>query len=155
MFCKSRFGLVKGQGANGLHDFASGTHAAGHGHTATTAVSHFAGDLSSQRIELGHAALRVVELEPVHSAAKAVGQNNVSPCVHKILVQFGDAIRVLGVPELRRVARHQADIEQVAAGGTIGQKPVSGGQQPGEAIAGSVLQGGSSYIGHGALIERK
>ena len=139
LFGKGGLGLFKGQRSNGLHDFAGGAHAAGDSHGAAAGVGHLAGDLRGTGIEFCHAALGVVQLKAVNRAAKAVGQNDVGARVYKVLVQLGDALGVLGVPQLGRVARHQAHVKQVAAGGAIGQKPGACGQQMGKAVARCVL----------------
>jgi hypothetical protein len=38
-------------------------------------------------------------------------------------VQIGDPIRVVGIPQFGRIARLQTPVEQVAAGGSVGQEP--------------------------------
>ena len=75
-----------------------------------------------------------MQLQAITGAAKAVGENDVSAGLDKALVQRGDALWVVNIPELRGVTRQQADIKQIAASGAIGQQPRARGQQVQKAV---------------------
>ena len=92
-----------GEGANGFHDFAGRANAAGHHHGTAAFISHFARYCGGGGVEFGHAALGLVQLQAVLGATKAVGQDDVGTGVDKTLVQLGNAVRVLGVPQFGRV----------------------------------------------------
>ena len=67
-----------------------------------------------------------MQLEPITRATKTVGQDDVCARVDKAAVQRSDAIGMLEIPQLRRITRDQADVEQVAAGGPVGEQPRTG-----------------------------
>jgi hypothetical protein len=72
-----------------------------------------------------NAIFRPVQLQPVPRAAETVRQDDVRSGLHEGAVQFGNPIRMLGIPEFGRIARPQAALEQVAAGGAVGEQPGS------------------------------
>ena len=76
----------------------------------------------------------LVQLETVTGTAEAVGQDDVCAGIDKTAVQMAYPLRMLEVPHLGCIARNQSDIEQIAAGGTVGQHPGAGGQQAGETV---------------------
>ena len=143
-------GQLKAQGPDGLHDFAGRSHAAGNCHHAAARIRHLTCQAGSRFIEFGHARLSVVQLEAISRTAKAIGQNDVSAGVDKTLMQCADAVGMLNIPKFRGVARHQADIKQVAAGGAIGQQPRARCQQAGKTVRGWRSSLGS---GHGHSVE--
>ena len=58
-----------------------------------------------------------------------------APGIDEGALQFGDALRMIGIPQLGRIARLQATFEQIAAGRAVGEQPRSFGQQRGESIS--------------------
>ena len=62
------------------------------------------------------------------SAAEGIREDDVRASFDEGAVQVGDALWMLDVPQFRRVARLQAAIEQIAAGGAVSQQPIALGQ---------------------------
>ena len=144
--------LLEGQWSDRLHDFAGRTHAAGHHHLASAGIGNLARQHGRRAVDLDHAVLPLVQLEPVARAAEAVGQDDVGAGIDKAAVQVADTIRVFEVPQLGRIAGNEADIEQIAAGGAVSQQPGAAGQQAGEAIGDGRGSGdhGSQCVGWAA-----
>ena len=64
-----------------------------------------------------------MKLEAVTSAAERVRQDDVRAGLDEGALELRNALRMIYVPELRRIARLQAAIEQIAAGRSVGQQP--------------------------------
>jgi hypothetical protein len=67
-------------------------------------------------VQLRDAPLGPVQLQSITRSAKAVGQDDVGAGLDEAAMQIGDAVPVLGVPELRRVAGEESRREEIAAG---------------------------------------
>ncbi len=88
-------------------------------------------DLARQRhaggVDLAHPALGAVQLQPAGIAAERVGQEDVAARLDRAAVEAADVVRLVEVPELGRLARGEAHVEEVGAGGAIGHQPVAVG----------------------------
>ena len=74
-------------------------------------------------IDLAHPVLGLVQLEPVAVAAEGVGQDDVGARLDEAAMQSLHALGMLEVPHFRRVAGDQAHLEQIGAGGAVGEQP--------------------------------
>ena len=79
--------------------------------------------------ELEHPTLGPVQFQPVTVATEGVGQDDVGAGIDELLVQRAHSVGVVGVPELRRVARTQTTFEVVRSCGAIGEQRAAGGEQ--------------------------
>ena len=125
---------VMGQGAHRCHDFAGRPDRACHHHDPARLVSDIAADFGGDPVDLAHAAVKAMQFQAGCIAAESVGQKQITPCRNRALIQGSDPVRVVHIPHFRRVARHQAHIEQGGAGGSIGQNPVAGRKQAGKSV---------------------
>ena len=130
--------LGDGEGAERLEQLAGRADVAGDHDLAALAgalgVGDAAGDAGGQLVQLGDAVLGLVQLQAIARAAEAVGEDDVGAGRDHGAVQGLDAVDMLDVPQLRRVAGEQAHVEQVGAGGAIGQQVGPLREQAGEAI---------------------
>ena len=55
-------------------------------------------------------------------AAEGIGQDDVGAGIDEGLVQREDAIGMLEVPHLRRIAGHQPHLEQIGSGRAVGEQ---------------------------------
>ena len=69
-------------------------------------------------------------------AAECIGQDDVRPGGDEAAVQVAHPFGMLEVPHFRRIARFQAHLEVIGAGGAIGQEPGAAGQRFGEGRTG-------------------
>ena len=67
--------------------------------------------------------LGLVELQAVARPAEGIGQDDVRAGIDEGALQIGDALRMIGVPQLRRIPRLQAALEQIAAGRPVREQP--------------------------------
>ena len=56
-------------------------------------------------------------------AAEGIGQDDIGPGFDEAAVQVAHPFGMLEVPHFRRIARFQAHLEVIGAGGAIGQEP--------------------------------
>jgi hypothetical protein len=73
-------------------------------------VGHVAADLGGDAVEFAHALLRIVQREPRGVAAKGVGEEQVAARLDRAAVERADLARLVGVPQLGRIARLQAHV---------------------------------------------
>ena len=67
-----------------------------------------------------------MQLETVTIAAEGVGQDDVGARLDELAVQRAHAVGKLEIPDFRRVARDEAHLEIIGAGGTVGEEPGPG-----------------------------
>ena len=72
-------------------------------------------------------------------ATEGVGEDDVRPGVHEALMQQLDAVGVVDIPELRRIAGDKSHLEEVAAGGAIGQQATATGEKIGKSVVHGVV----------------
>ncbi len=73
-------------------------------------------------VDLVGAAVGLVQGEAPTVAAEGVGQDDIGAGIDEHLVERLDTVGMLLVPDLRRVAGRQAHVEQIGAGGAVGQQ---------------------------------
>ena len=130
--------LGDGERAERLEQLAGRADVAGDHDLAAAAgalvVGDAAGDAGGQLVQLGDAVLGLVQLQAIARAAEAIGEDDVGAGRDHGAVQRLDAVDVIDVPQLGRVAGEQAHVEQVGAGGAIGQQEGPLREQAGEAV---------------------
>jgi hypothetical protein len=119
-----------GQGAHRGHDLSGRTHRPGHDHRPIGPVGHLATDFGGGPVELTHAPLGIVQLQPRRIRPEGVCQKQIAARLDRTGIERDDLRGRVGVPQLRRVARLQPHVEQVGAGRAIGEDPVALGQKP-------------------------
>ena len=93
-----------GQGSHRLHDFARGADRSGHQNFAPGRIRDFAGKFGRDTAKLMCAALCVVEFKTRCVRAETVGEKQVRPRVDRAAIEFENIPRLIGVPELWRLA---------------------------------------------------
>ena len=119
--CLARIGQT--QGAERLEDLAGGADAAGDEHRVAGTVRLATGDGGRLLVELCDPIGGIVQFQAVTGAAEGVGQNDVRAGIHEVALELRDALGVRAVPKLRRIARLQPEIEQIAAGRAVREQP--------------------------------
>ena len=132
-----------GHGAYGFKDLAGGAHGARHVNDAARRVGFGLGVLHGRQVELAHPVLRAMKLKPVAVAAEGVGEDDVGPRLDELAVQLAHPVRVFQVPHFRGIARNQAHLEIIGAGGAVGKEPGAGGKGFSEGRAGHGASGGN------------
>ena len=90
-------------------------------------VGDLARDLGGETIELARPAFELVQHQAPAVGAETVGQDDVGARIDEGLMQALDPVRMLGVPELGRIAGGQAHGEKVGAGRAVReQRPAFG-----------------------------
>jgi hypothetical protein len=116
-------GRIQAQGSQRLENLPGRTHAAGNEHHASGAIGLGARDGGCRFIELRDSVFGLVQLQSMPGTAEAIGQNNIGPRLDEGAVQLRNPLGVSGVPKFGCIARLQSALEQVAAGGAVGQQP--------------------------------
>ena len=93
------------------------------------AVGDFARVLGGETVEFARSSLELVQHQAAAIGPETVGQNDVGAGVDEGLMQALDPVRMLGVPELWRIAGGQAHGEQVGAGRAVRQQRPAFGQK--------------------------
>ncbi len=91
-------------------------------------VGDLTADADAGGVELDHALVEVVELEPEVGAAEGVGQEDVAAGVDVRRVDRADPIGFVDVPRLGRVARLEATGEELGAHRSVDEEGTRGGQ---------------------------
>ena len=120
--------------AQGLEQLAGRAHRARNHDLAATLVGDAACDLGRALVDLGHAVLKIMQLQPVARPAEGIGEDDVGPGIDKALMQPLDAVDMVEVPKLRRVAGLQAHLKQIGAGGAVRHQEGLFRQQPQESV---------------------
>ena len=123
-----------GHGAKRLEEVAGGAHGAGHHDGAAGPVGHLPEQRGAQAVDLAHPALGAMQLQAVGGAAEGVGQDQVAAGRDEGLVVRPDLVRLLLVPQVRRLAGGEPAREEAGAGGTVRQQPGPLGQQGEEEV---------------------
>ena len=123
-----------GQRAHRLHDLAGRPDGTRHHHRTTGGIGHLAAQFGGGAVQFAHPVLGAVQFQARRIAAERIGQKQVRSGIDRAAIQRADLLGLVHVPQLRRVARAEAHVEQVGAGGAISQKPVAGFKQAGERI---------------------
>jgi hypothetical protein len=92
-------------------------------------------DPGACHVQLRHTVLRAVQRHPVAVAAEGVGQDDVGPGLGHAAVKRRDPVRMIDIPQLRRIAGHQPCLEQVGARGAVGHEIFPLGQQGVQKVA--------------------
>ncbi len=79
-------------------------------------------ELRGALVDLEHAVLGLVQLQPVAVGAEGVGEDDVGAGVDEGAEQRVDRVGVVEVPKLGRVARRQPGGEEVGAGRPVGEQ---------------------------------
>ena len=98
---------------------------------------------------------RVMQFQARGIGTKTVGQENVTARVHCTAIERIDFLGLVGVPKLRRIARHQPHVEEVRARGPIGQKGAFFGKELFKCVghAGACVLGGLRHPCHARVIK--
>ena len=91
-------------------------------------IGDFPGEGCRLLVDLMRAPVGLMQRQPPPVAAECVGENDIGTGIDEHLVKRLDPIRMLFVPNLRRVTRHQSHVEQVGTRRTIGEEPGFGGK---------------------------
>ena len=121
--------LVIGHRAERHEQLAGRADRARDDHLAAGLVGDAARDLGGALVQLVHAILRIVQLQPLARAAEGIGEDDVGAGIDEILVQRRDLFRGRLVPQFRRLAGFQPHVEQVGAGRAVGQQYAFFGKQ--------------------------
>jgi len=125
-----------GHGADGHEDFSGGANGAADINGAAGRIRFSAGECRGGHVDFAHPALLIVQFQAVAVSAKSVGENDIGASLDEFAVELTHPLRMLEIPHLRRIARHQAHLEIVGAGGAVGQKPGTGVERFGEGRSG-------------------
>jgi hypothetical protein len=127
------------QGTDRLQDLAGRAHGAGDDDLAPAFLARLTRQPGRGAVELGDPVLGPVQLEPVAGAAEGVGQDDVRAGFQKAAVQLEDALRVVDVPQLGRVAGLEPHGEVVGPRRAVGEQP------------GACFEQACQTVGHGGL----
>ena len=94
-----------GEPTEGSEQLPRRSHRAGDDDRPVSVVGHSPGDRRRSLGQLEHSALRPVQRQPISIAAERVGEDDVGPGVDEALVEHGDVLGAIDVPQLRRLAR--------------------------------------------------
>ena len=75
-----------------------------------------------------------MQFQTCRIAAKGVGQEQVAARIHRLGIKAFDPVGMLIVPHFGGIARLQAHVEEIGAGGPIGENPIAGGKHLGEGV---------------------
>ena len=115
-------GLVFGQRAQRRKQIPRRANRARHNNGTTGLVGHVAGKACTGDIQLMHAPFGLMQHQAAGIAAKCIGEDNVRTRINKILMQTLNFRGLIDIPQFRRIARLQATLKQIGAGGTIGEQ---------------------------------
>ena len=121
--------VVLGDRAERLQQLAGRADRAGDEHRPVGCLGDGTGQLGGLLGDLGGAVAVAVQVQAVAVAPEGVGEDDVGAGVDEGLVQRGDLVRLLDVPELGRLARPEAHPEEVGAGGTVGEQGAVEGEE--------------------------
>ena len=112
--------LVLGQRAERCEEVAGRPDRAGNHHRPPGGIGDGAGVLRGEAVQLAGAILEIVQHQPAAIGAEGIGEDDVGAGIDEALVERTDRVAVRLVPQLRRIARGEAHVEQVRA-----RRPVS------------------------------
>ena len=115
-------GLVHGHGTQRDDELARGAHRARDQHRPAGRVGNPARQPRRGAVELGDPVLGLMQFEPLAGAAEAVGEDDVGAGLDEAAMDRGDAVGLENVPELRAVARGEAQREQAGAHAAVRQQ---------------------------------
>ena len=121
-----RFG---GEGTQRLEELACRPDRAGDHHGPAGGIGDAPGDPGRLAIVFAHLVLLLVQLQAIGAAPEAVGEDDVRSRLDHAAVKRLDALGMLEVPELGRIAAHEAHGEEVGAGGAVREKEGALGQK--------------------------
>ena len=128
-------GTIVGKAAQRSEQLPRRSHRPGDDDRPFRRVGYLAGDRRCRLGQLEHSVLDAVQPEPVAIAAERIGEDDVGAGVDEALVEPGDDLRAVDVPELRRLARLQAQLEVVRPSRPVGKDNLASGQQVGQRAA--------------------
>src|SRR6266545_1097024 len=114
--------------AYGLEYLARRSHRAADINGTARRIGFGAGIPGGGHVDLAHPLLSIMKLEPVAAAAKGVGENNVGAGRDETAMERAHAVRMLEIPQLRRIAGDQPHLEIIGSGGTVGEEPWAAGE---------------------------
>src|SRR5262249_1086271 len=94
--------------------------------------------LGGEASELVRPVLQIVQRQPPSVTAERVGENDVGAGIDEALMQGADAVGMRFVPPLRGIARGEAHVEEIGAGGAVGEEDGTRSKEVGEGGAHSV-----------------
>ena len=130
-------------------DRAARTDVAGDQRVATGRIDLAAQEDRGGLVELGDAVLEAVQAEPHPVATERVGHEDLRPGVEVAAMDPADDVRLGQVPDLGRVAEHQAVGEEHRAHRAVGEDRPVGGDQLAPALARGPAIGAPSLLDPG------
>ena len=109
-------------GPSGREEVAGRPDRAGDHHRPPGGVGDGAGILRGEAVQLAGAVLEIVQHQPTAIGAEGIGEDDVGAGIDEALVERADRVAMRLVPQLRRIARGEAHVEQVGAGRPVGEE---------------------------------
>ena len=121
--------LVLGERPERRQQVAGRPDRAGDDHRPPGGIGDRARVLGGEPGELPRLVLEIVQRQPPPVTAERIGQDDIGAGIDEALVQRADAVGMGLVPQLRRVAGGEAHVEEVGAGGAVGEQRRAGGEE--------------------------
>ena len=129
---KRRRGDLRGERTEGSEQLTGRADRTGDDHRSISAVGNLACELGGDQRQFANSPLGLMQLETLRRSTKTVGENNVGTGVDEALKQTLHTVRMIEVPEFRRLARGEPHLEVVRSRGPVGEKSSAGSEKVSE-----------------------